>query len=67
MVRCNPGSHSLSSKKDMMKAYQKDHQNITRDKVPVIKAPRQMFLILAACAEKTQPLPLERERLNEMY
>lgn len=42
-------------------------QEITRDKVLVIKAPRQMFLILAACAEKMQPWPLERERFNEVY
>lgn len=49
-------------KKDMMKVYQKDHQNITGDEVPVIRTP-----ILAACAEEMQPWPLERDKLNEVY
>lgn len=54
-------------KKDMMKVYQKDHQNITGDEVPVVRTSRQMFLILAACAEEMQPWPLERDKLNEVY
>lgn len=68
------GTHSLYFNiRHKMKEYQKDSQSVTRDEVPIIRAPRWMIPIVAACAESLPHRdlqlwlqPSEMERLTRL-